>query len=152
MFIKNPLNWWNRFGDSSKPCPKHICSYTPFYRAPNTNYDYLMLQNQMGRNQMGHNNQIPYNKMMPNNQLMHQMPTSSNYNDSPYRPDRRYQREHEQQNTRGRNFNSSRGARDDVDYRRERSDRNNNKSYKNSKRHIDDDYSNSKRTKRFQAH
>jgi len=84
MFASNPLQWWSRFGDSEKPCPSHICTYSPgVLNYPKTHYDLFnnpnnpiaynqMMMNQMMNNQM--NNQMMNNQM--NNQMM---PTSSSY-------------------------------------------------------------------------
>lgn len=109
-FALNPIQWWSRFGDSSKMCPKHICSY-----ASANNYSMM--------------NQQPMYQQMP-----HQMATSSTFtNDVDLRNDQRFHRdfnpsEDQQQQYRDRrNFNQSNW-----------NDRNNNerkfKHYKSNKR------------------
>lgn len=106
MFAQNPLQWWNRFGDMSKPCPKHICSYSPnVLNYPTNNYELYNnpmmgqmmgnpLMNQMMSSQMMNSQMM--NSQMIGNQMM--MPTSSNYatnnfNDIDLRHDLRMQTE-----------------------------------------------------------
>jgi len=70
MFVHNPSQWWGRFGDTNKPCPTHICAYSPaVYNYPQNNYDLYGMAGGGGNRMMNINNPMMNNPMI-NNPMM----------------------------------------------------------------------------------
>jgi len=147
-FAQDAYKWWNRFGDSTKPMPKHICKYS----ANNNQFNYQqMMLNQMppmstapwdvatssnmnlNYSNFGLNN---YPQMMINTNFIPN--TFPNFDDRQLNYSRRSFNDNQKNNMRDNNRNDSNYFKKDRDERKERykdrDDRNSNSSLGFNKR------------------